>query len=84
VAVPPFDPAAGPPAYLYQRVADHVAARIAAGELRPRDRLPAEREFAAEYGVSLGTGRRAVAELRRRGLAVTLPTLGTFVAEPGG
>jgi GntR family transcriptional regulator len=81
VPVPAFDPSAGAPAYLYAKVADHVAARIAAGDLRPGDRLPAEREFAAEYEVSLGTGRRAVAELRARGLVITLPTLGTFVTE---
>jgi DNA-binding FadR family transcriptional regulator len=79
--VPAFDPSVGPPAYLYAKVADHVAVRIAAGELRPGDRLPAEREFAAEYGVSLGTGRHAIRELRARGLVTTLPILGTFVAE---
>jgi len=78
--VPEFDPDAGGPAYTYVRVADHVAARIAAGELAPGSRLPAERDLAAEYGVALGTARRAVEELRGRGLVVTLPAKGTFVA----
>lgn len=78
-AVPPFDPDAGEPAYVYSRVADHLAARIVAGDLRLGARLPGERDLAAEYGVALGTARRAVSELRRRGLAVTLPSKGTFV-----
>jgi GntR family transcriptional regulator len=61
------------------RIADHLAARIAAGNLPPGARLPGERDLAAEYGVAVGTARRAVSELRTRGLAVTLPAKGTFV-----
>ena len=78
--VPEFDPEGGGPAYTYVKVADHLAARIAAGQLAPGSRLPAERDLAAEYGVALGTARRAVEELRERGLVVTLPSKGTFVA----
>jgi GntR family transcriptional regulator len=77
--VPPFDPASAGPAYLYAVMADHLAARIAAGDLPAGSRLPAERDLAAEYGVALGTARRAVEELRTRGLVVTLPAKGTFV-----
>jgi GntR family transcriptional regulator len=80
--VPDFDPEAGGPAYTYVRVADHIAARIAAGELAPGARLPAERDLAAEYRVALGTARRAVEELRVRGLVVTLAAKGTFVTAP--
>jgi GntR family transcriptional regulator len=79
--IPAFDPAAGGPAYMYARVADHVAARIAAGELAPGAMLPGEREMAAEYGVAIGTVRRAVEELRDRGLVVTLAGKGTYVTE---
>jgi len=79
-AVPPFDSNAGEPAYVYVRVADHIAARIAAGELPAGARLPGERDLAAEYEVALGTARRAVTELRERGLVITLPAKGTFVA----
>lgn len=74
-----FDPDAGQPGYVYMRVADHVAARIAAGELRSGVRLPGERELAEEYTVALGTARRALVELRERGLVVTLPGKGTFI-----
>lgn len=68
---------------MYAKVADHVAARIDAGELRPGAMLPAERDMAEAYGVALGTVRRAVEELRNRGLVVTLPAKGTFIAERG-
>jgi GntR family transcriptional regulator len=78
--VPRFDPSAGGPAYMYVKVADHVALRIAAGELGPGSSLPNERDMAAEYGVAIGTVRRAVEELRDRGLVVTLAAKGTFVA----
>jgi GntR family transcriptional regulator len=78
--VPPFDP--NPAAYVYMEVADHLAARITAGELAPGARLAGERELAEEYGVALGTARRAVQELRDRGLVETLPAKGTYVKEP--
>jgi GntR family transcriptional regulator len=78
--VPQFDPADREPGYLYAAVADHIAARIAAGELLPGARLPAERDLAAEYSVAVLTARRAVRELRERGLVITLPSLGTYVS----
>ena len=79
VGVPDFDPGAGGPAYVYVLMAYHVAARISTGELPPGARLPGERDLAAEYQVALGTVRRAIEELRSRGLVVTLPAKGTFV-----
>jgi GntR family transcriptional regulator len=79
VAIPAWDPDEGGPSYVYARMADHLAARIAAGNLPPDSRLPAERDLAAEYGVAIGTARRATEELRQRGLVVTLPGKGTFV-----
>ncbi len=80
--VPQWDPDAGGPAYVYMRVADHIAARIVAGDLPADARLPGERELAVEYGVAIGTARRAVEELRERGLVVTLPGKGTYVIGP--
>lgn len=80
VKVPKFDANTLGPVYVYVGVADHISARIAAGELAVGARLPAERDLAADYQVAVGTARRAVEELRRRGLVVTLPAKGTFVA----
>lgn len=80
--VPAFEPNPASPVYLYLQVADHIAARIEAGDLPVGGRLPGERDLADEYRVSLQTARRAVAELRDRGLAITVPVKGTFVRRP--
>lgn len=77
--IPPFDPDAGEPGYLWAAVAAHITARIEAGDLPPGARLPSERDLAAEYGVALMTARRAIRDLRERGLVRTLPSKGTFV-----
>jgi GntR family transcriptional regulator len=72
------------PGYIYERMADHLAERIITGDLAPNKPLPAERRLAEEYGVSLGTARRATELLRERGLVVTLRSKGTFVADLSG
>jgi GntR family transcriptional regulator len=76
--VPQFDPAANPATYLWAAVSAHVEARIAAEELTPGTRLPGEDDMADEYQVSLGTARRALKDLRDRGVIVTLPGKGSF------
>lgn len=68
--------------YVYVRVADQVEAEIRAGRLPHGARLPNERDMGAQYGVAPGTARRAVQELRDRGLVVTLPNKGSFVIAP--
>lgn len=68
------------PKLVYVQVADHIAGRIAAGDLAPGARLPAERDLAAEYGVAYDTIRRATARLRDRGLILTIVGRGTFVS----
>jgi GntR family transcriptional regulator len=77
VTHPAIDPTA--PKLVYVQVADHITARIEAGELAPGAKLAAERDLAAEYGVSYDTIRRATALLRDRGLIITIVGRGTFV-----
>ncbi|MEU3552729.1 GntR family transcriptional regulator [Streptomyces fragilis] len=67
--------------YVYVRVADAVEADIRAGRLSVGARLPNERDMGSQYGVAPGTARRAVQELRERGLVVTLANKGTFVVK---
>ena len=74
---PAIDPIA--PKLVYVQVADHITARIKAGELKPGARLPAERDLATEYGVSYDTIRRATALLRERELIITIVGRGTYV-----
>ena len=66
--------------YEWQRVAARIEQEIADGTLPPGAMLRGERSMAEEYGVAIGTVRRAVRDLRDRGLLVTLPAKGTFVA----
>lgn len=72
------------PELIYVAVANYVAARISAGELQPGERLEPERDLAAKYGVAYLTVRRAMQELRERGLIVTVQGRGTFVARDAG
>ena len=78
--VPDFNPQGSQ--LIYAAVADHVEARIRAGELQPGARLPSERDLAQEYGVAYLTVRRAAPVLRDRGLIETVHGRGTFVADP--
>ncbi len=63
----------------YRRIADAVARSIAAGRLRPGDRLPPQREFARRHRMADSTAARVYKELARRGLTVGEVGRGTFV-----
>ena len=67
---------------IYMQIADWVTARIEDESWHPGHRLPAERAMAADWGVAYLTIRRAMAELRDRGLIVSVQGRGTYVIEP--
>ena len=64
---------------VYVAIADVLAARIKDGTYPPEGRLPAELELVAEFGASRESVRRAVGELRKRGLVETVKGKGTFI-----
>ena len=64
----------------YLRLADAIAAEIAAGALKPGDRLPPQRHFAYEHKIAVSTASRVYTELLRRGLAVGEVGRGTFIS----
>ncbi len=64
----------------YRRIADELAARIAAGELVAGDRLPSTRQIAREHGVAMATATKVLAALQQEGLATSRPGVGTVVA----
>ncbi|MBF8187300.1 winged helix-turn-helix transcriptional regulator [Nonomuraea sp. K274] len=64
---------------MYVRVAEHLAARIESGDLRPGQKLPPERELATEYGVAYHTIRKAMQILRDRHMIASVHGRGTFV-----
>ena len=61
----PISEAAQP---LYHRVYREIVREIESGTLQPGDRLPSERWFCDELGVSRATVRRALEELMAEGL----------------
>ena len=74
----------GPGTTVHAQIEDWLAGEIAAGALGPGDRLPAEHDLAAWFGVSRMTLRHALAELVKRGLVTKTVGRrgGTFVAAP--
>ena len=66
----------------YRRIVDHLRHRIAAGELRPGDRIPSARQLTRDWGVAIATATKALGVLRQEGLTVVRPGIGTVVAEP--
>ena len=53
---------------LYQQVSERLIREIGAGRLLDGQRLPPERSMAAQYGVTVRTLRKSLAELTQRGL----------------
>jgi GntR family transcriptional repressor for pyruvate dehydrogenase complex len=67
------------PGRLYEQIVAQIEARILDGELRPGDKLPAERELAEQFGVSRTAIREAMKALMLSGLVEIRPGRGTFV-----
>ena len=61
----------------YRQLAAILRALIADGTYTSR--LPGERDLATEYGLALGTVRKAIALLRDEGLVETTPGWGSSV-----
>jgi GntR family transcriptional regulator len=58
-----------------------IARKIESGELRPGDEVPSVTKLAETYGVSHTTARRALADLKARGLTEAVPGWKTFVRQ---
>lgn len=70
----------GGPRFL--QIADALQAAVADGALKPGDRLPPQRQLAAQLDVDLTTITRAYDEARRRHLLEGRGARGTYVAAP--
>jgi DNA-binding transcriptional regulator YhcF (GntR family) len=66
----------------YQQIAAELRQRIAAGRIRPGERLPSTRTLMREYGVAMATATKALTTLQQEGLAHSLPGVGTVVGPP--
>ncbi len=66
---------------LSQSVIRQIELLILRGILQPGERLPSERELSDRLGVSRPSLRDAVADLQARGLLISRPNAGIFVAD---
>ena len=62
-------------------IAQNIQTRIVEGSFKPGDRLPSERQFATELGVSRSSLREAIQKLESRGLLASRQGGGTFVTD---
>jgi len=69
------------PKTIYRQICDRVKRDVAAGVLRPGDRLPPIRDVAAGLRVNRNTVARAYQELEREGVIVSRAGSGSFVAD---
>jgi GntR family transcriptional regulator, N-acetylglucosamine utilization regulator len=67
---------------IYVRIQEYVAELILSGKLTPDSKIPSEREFSEDLGVSRMTVRKAITELVSEGLLVRRQGSGTYVARP--
>jgi GntR family transcriptional regulator len=67
---------------LYVQIAHSIAGWIRSNRLLPGDRLPSERQLAAELRVSRMTVRQALGVLAHQGLISSQHGIGSFVARP--
>ena len=65
----------------YRAISAALRERIEAGEWLPGEQIPSVRQLGEEYGVSIGTARRALAVLAEEGLVVVTPSWGAFIPE---
>lgn len=72
---------------LHMQISELLTRDIAAGRLVEGERLPPEREMAAQHGISVGTLRKALAALQAQGLLERIHGSGNYIRlrpEPDG
>ncbi len=68
---------------VYIQIAELLIRDIAAGRLIDGERLPPEREMAAELNVSVGTLRKSLSELEKKGMLERIQGSGNYIRETG-
>lgn len=80
MATPTPTPDTLAPNPLYREVQWRITRALAAGEWKPGEAIPSETRLAQQFGVSIGTIRRAIDELVAGRILVRQQGRGTFVA----
>ncbi len=68
---------------IYVQISELLIRDIAAGRLIDGERLPPERDMAADLQVSVGTLRKSLAELEKKGMLERIQGSGNYVRETG-
>ena len=68
------------PRPIYAQIIDHYRELIAAGVMRPGERLPSVRELAVELSINPNTIQRSYRALELEGWIATVPGKGCFVS----
>lgn len=66
---------------IYAQLLERIQMQIVAGVYQPGEKIPSVRELAADAGVNPNTMQKALSELERSGLVITLRTSGRVVTE---
>lgn len=66
---------------IYAQILERIQMQIVSGVYQPGTKIPSVRELAADAGVNPNTMQKALVELERSGLAITLRTSGRVVTE---
>lgn len=64
---------------LHQQISEMLIREIGAGRMIDGEKLPPERDMAAEFGIAVGTLRKALGDLESRGLLVRIQGSGNYV-----
>jgi GntR family transcriptional regulator len=81
ISVAAADAISAAPDPLYLQVYHAITEAIGSGRLKPGDRLPTERSFCQQLGVSRATVRRAMRRLAAEGLVESTVGRGSFVSD---
>lgn len=68
---------------LYVQISELLIRDIASGRLIEGERLPPERDMAEELGISIGTLRKALADLTEKGLLERVQGSGNYIRQGG-
>ena len=66
---------------IWLQVMNRIKTDIAAGRIRPGEKLPGGRELALSFSINPNTAARVYQELEKEGLCGTRRGMGTFVTE---
>ncbi|HEU0041203.1 MAG TPA: GntR family transcriptional regulator [Jiangellaceae bacterium] len=77
--IPTIEVDVGLPTPAYEQIRAQIVGHVAAGTLRPGDRLPTVRSLGADLGIATNTVARAYRELESLGVVASRRRVGTVV-----